>query len=73
MTGEVLRLAGVPPQWGDRQRDFPCSVANLCRLARALAGESVQVRWPWIALPPRNALFLAAVLGHAFRRLLPPY
>jgi hypothetical protein len=27
----------------------------------------------WPGLLPRNLLFLAAVLAHGFRRLLPPY
>ena len=31
------------------------------------------VRYGWPALPVRNLAFLLIVLGHGFRRLLPPY
>ena len=48
------------------------------RLARQfpVAGEAVRqgpVPLFWPGLIPRNLLFLAVVLGHGFRRLLPPY
>lgn len=72
LTGAVVGPEGIPSKWVAGIWDYPCSVANLRRLAAALVGEPVQVPWPWNALPLRNALFLAAVLGHAFRRLLLP-
>jgi ADP-ribosylglycohydrolase len=73
LAGAVVGPEGIPSEWVAGIWDYPCSVANLRRLARALGGESIRIPWPWIALPPRNAVFLATVLVHAFRRLLPPY
>lgn len=73
LAGAIVGPEGIPPEWVDGLRDYPCSVSNLRWLAQALGGEVVPAPWPWVALPPRNAVFLAAVLAHAFRRMLPPY
>jgi len=73
LAGAVVGPEGIPSEWVGGIWDYPCSVANLKRLALALGGQPIRAPWPWIALPPRNAVFLAAVLAHAFRRLLPPY
>lgn len=69
-TGE----SGIPKAWIDGICDWPRSVAYLRRLTEALetdAGTAPRIFWPFVLM--RNALFLAVVLLHGFRRCLPPY
>ncbi len=82
VAGATVGASGIPPQWLGGLLEWPRSAAWLRALAGRLAGqfplsgESVPQR-PlhlfWAGLLPRNLLFLAAVLAHGFRRLLPPY
>src|SRR5205823_1644411 len=76
-------LAGaIPPGWLDGLLEWPRSVRWMRALAARLAGQfpghgpgrhrgALPLFWP--GLLPRNLLFLLLVLGHAFRRALPPY
>ncbi len=69
-TGEP----GIPKAWIDGICDWPRSVAHLRCLAEAMetgAGSAPRIFWPFVLM--RNALFLAVVLLHGFRRFLPPY
>ncbi len=79
VMGAGVGVDGIPVDWRDQLWDWPRSRAYLLRVAGRLAdrvetGRSdgpVPCFWP--GLLPRNALFMAAVLTHGFRRLLPPY
>jgi ADP-ribosylglycohydrolase len=82
IAGATVGAGGIPAGWLDGLREWPRSVAWMRRLAERLArqfpaaGSAARQRplplfWP--GLIPRNLLFLALVLGHGFRRLLPPY
>jgi hypothetical protein len=73
-TGEVIdagSLPGAQRNQLDTSRGFPRSSPN-----RASPTPPRRRRWTLPTnrpgLVPRNALFLAAVLAHGFRRLLPP-
>ncbi len=79
IVGSGLGPAGIPKEWADRLWEWPRSAVWMGRLAAA-AGESLTSGVP--ARPPkvkpfvgfaRNAVFLAVVLAHVVRRLLPPY
>jgi hypothetical protein len=71
----------IPADWLDGLAEWPRSVSWMRRLAAELAaaaedwpasaGRAVPLFWP--GLLPRNVWFLAVVLGHGVRRLLPPY
>jgi ADP-ribosylglycohydrolase len=82
VVGATVGVHGIPDEWIDGILDWPCSVAWMRALAERLArqfpsqgdavgGQSMRFFWP--GLIPRNLLFLAIVLGHVGRRLLPPY
>jgi ADP-ribosylglycohydrolase len=82
LAGATVGAAGIPPDWLAGLFEWPRSAAWLRSLAGRLAdqfplrGEPVAQRplhlfWP--GLVPRNLFFLAVVLAHGFRRLLPPY
>lgn len=79
LVGARVGKAGIPKEWLDRWADWPRSVAWLEKLALKLAEgkwrESPQRAVPlaWWAIPFRNLFFFLVVLGHVFRRLLPPY
>ncbi len=69
-TGEQ----GIPPEWLNGICDWPRSVQHLRDVAAALeSGATTVPRLFWPAILPRNVFFLAVVLLHGFRRLLPPY
>lgn len=79
IVGTGIGSSGIPPQWLHGLWEWPRSVAWMEQLAAA-ASEAVatgcSVRGPRVApgvAVTRNAVFLAVVLGHGFRRLLPPY
>ena len=58
----------IPRPWLAGVADWPCSVRRL----RRLAADAGAIRFGprhW----PRNLFFLAVVLSHGLRRLLPPY
>jgi ADP-ribosyl-[dinitrogen reductase] hydrolase len=74
ICGAEVREAGIPQAWIDGICDWPRSVTHLRQVSEALAGDATQaprVFWPFVLL--RNLVFLAVVLLHGFRRLLPPY
>ncbi len=74
MTGAVVGEQGIPEDWVVGLSDWPRNVPLLCDVADRLAvGETGPVRYFWPATLPRNLIFLAIVLLHGFRRLLPPY
>ncbi len=79
IIGSGLGQKGIPPEWLDRLWEWPRTVGWMERLSQA-AGNAIETGVP--VQPPRvfpvvglarNALFLAVVLGHIARRLLPPY
>jgi ADP-ribosylglycohydrolase len=82
LVGVTVGAGGIPPEWVNGLFEWPRSAAWLRALAGRLAdqfpreGDAVR-RGPlplfWPGLVPRNLLFLAVVLAHGFRRLLPPY
>lgn len=78
IVGARVGKAGIPGEWLDGLWEWPRSAAWIERLGVQLAtasrGERRQppsVLFPAVVL--RNLLFLLVVLGHGFRRLLPPY
>ncbi len=79
MAGAVVGEAGIPGQWIDGIADWPRGMGLLRRIADRLtsvsqtqqASSPVGYFWPGVLV--RNLLFLAVVLLHGFRRLLPPY
>ncbi|WNG13417.1 ADP-ribosylglycohydrolase family protein [Cystobacter fuscus] len=82
LAGATTGAGSIPPEWLEGLAEWPRSVGWLRRLGERLAarysgpGElaapgALPLFWP--ALLPRNLLVLGLVLGHGFRRLLPPY
>lgn len=75
LLGTLHGEQGLPRPWVEGILDWPRSVGTLRRLARALAAPREDwrpVRYPALGSVLRNPLFLAVVLGHGARRLLPP-
>lgn len=74
LAGCEVGVEGIPDGWRHGLRDWPRSPRLLESLAAELAsGNGRPVRWCWPAVIPRNLVFLAVVLFHGYRRLLPPY
>ncbi len=82
IAGAALGPAAIPSTWRDGLLEWPRTVAWLQGLSARLAaqfpasGEPTRLGplgLPWIVLPFRNLAFLAVVLGHGLRRILPPY
>ncbi len=79
IVGASVGREGIPSDWLDRLFEWPRSVGWMERLAEQMesaSGTDVPVRpigLPVYGVLPRNLLFLAVVLYHGFRRLLPPY
>lgn len=74
ICGAEVGEQGMPPNWIDAICDWPRSVMHVRKVAEAMADNSKpmpRVFWPFVLL--RNIVFLAVVLLHGFRRLLPPY
>jgi hypothetical protein len=82
IAGATMGAGQIPSEWLAGLVEWPQSVNWMRRLALRLAeafpGEGqghsrgpLPVFWP--GQLPRNAWFLLLVLGHGFRRLLPPY
>ena len=60
---------GLPDEWLEGIRDWPISATSL-----KAVGHGVAFRCPaWPLSWLRNGFFLAVILLHAFRRMLPPY
>lgn len=79
LAGADVGKTGIPAKWLTRVIEWPRSmqlieaIADQLAAANAtkLAREPVHYFWPGVIF--RNVLFLAVVLIHGFRRLLPPY
>lgn len=76
IAGAEAGLEGIPSKWVEGICDWPRSVNHVSKMAGALSARNAEVKipstfWPFILL--RNIVFLAIVLLHGFRRLLPPY
>jgi ADP-ribosylglycohydrolase len=75
LAGTQVGPAGIPHDWLAGLAEWPCTTAWLASLAQTLAqGQPGRPpRVSSLALLLRNVVFLAIVLAHGFRRLLPPY
>lgn len=79
IVGARVGKAGIPAEWLDRLWEWPRTVRWMEELGRRLAQvvadrvgqEPLPLLLPSLYL--RNTFFLMVVLGHGFRRLLPPY
>jgi ADP-ribosylglycohydrolase len=80
LAGASAGARNIPQEWVNGLLEWPRSVSWMHRVADRLAEQfsgagqrahPVPLFWP--GLLPRNLLFLAVVLGHVGRRLLPPY
>lgn len=82
ICGAGTGLAGIPTEWLEGILDWPRSVKWMKQLAERLARRfpvherpdlgTRPMRLCWPALLPRNTAFVAIVLAHGLRRLLPP-
>ncbi len=79
IIGAGVGRTGIPPDWLARVWEWPRGVLWMTQLGERLAeacerGERGEpLRAPIAGILARNILFLAVVLAHGFRRLLPPY
>jgi hypothetical protein len=79
LLGTAVGKSGIPPEWLSGLWEWPRTTAWMERLAGQLQGvltsEQAErpARLPIYGVVPRNLLFLAIVLAHGVRRLLPPY
>jgi ADP-ribosylglycohydrolase len=74
LAGCDVGVDGIPDDWRRGLVDWPRSSGLLERLAEELGSPGGKpVRWCWPGVIPRNLFFLAVVLIHGLRRLLPPY
>jgi ADP-ribosyl-[dinitrogen reductase] hydrolase len=79
IVGTTVGKDGIPSDWLDRLRDWPRSVTYIEALADQLSQftSSKQAKppqgLPVYTILARNAFFAAVVIGHALRRLLPPF
>ena len=77
MAGVVTGEKAIPSDWLANLAEWPRDVNLLIELADRLQlakqKKQAPVRYFWLAVLPRNLFFLVVVLGHGFRRLLPPY
>jgi ADP-ribosylglycohydrolase len=82
LAGASLGCEAIPTSWLAGLVEWPRNVDWIQKLGGRLhrqfpAEGQPQTQRPmpltWPLLPLRNAFFLIIVLGHGFRRLLPPY
>ena len=79
IIGASAGKTGIPPEWLNGLWEWPRSVRWIEQLGRRLAEVTSEgIRQPPLKLRVykvvlRNIFFLLVVLGHGFRRLLPPY
>ena len=78
ICGAEMGTQGIPQAWLSGLSEWPRNVTYIKQVAEALAktldGTTTSpppLFWPGVLV--RNALFLAIVLCHGFRRLAPPY
>jgi ADP-ribosyl-[dinitrogen reductase] hydrolase len=81
LVGATAGVRGIPPEWLAGVWEWPRTVGWIERLAERLARQFPSEGEPersgplplfWPGLLARNLAFLLIVLGHGFRRLLPP-
>jgi ADP-ribosylglycohydrolase len=79
IVGAGVGRNGIPAEWLNGILEYPRTVGWMTTLGERLA-ETVAADAPgkvppyfWPAIIPRNALFLATLLVHGLRRMLPPY
>jgi ADP-ribosylglycohydrolase len=79
LMGAAVGKSNIPSEWRNGIIEWPRSLRFLERLAGRIADvaqgrtDATEMPFFWPGLLPRNLLFLGIVLGHGFRRLLPPY
>ncbi|MEZ6061024.1 MAG: ADP-ribosylglycohydrolase family protein [Planctomycetaceae bacterium] len=83
MVGGIIGASSagdsIPVEWIDSLILYPMSIESIGKLAQELnntreSGEAGAPKSPlWVSTFARNVFFLAVVLFHGFRRLLPPY
>ena len=73
IAGARVGVEAIPAGWREGIVDWPINVAVLRDGAeRVASGERLPgIFWPMRVV--RNLVFLVVVLGHGFRRMLPPY
>ena len=74
IAGALLGIDDGPsvfPAHLQRLLAWPMSLALMHRCATALGNNGRPASWCWPMQPCRNLLFLAVVLAHGFRRLVP--
>lgn len=69
IAGAEVGFDGLNQTWVATLADWPLSVGALQNIAEH--GKGSFPRWPQLMF--RNLAFLAIVLTHGFRRLIPPY
>jgi ADP-ribosyl-[dinitrogen reductase] hydrolase len=73
IVGARVGKQGIPADVLRGIADWPRSVNWIERLGEALAANAPCPGYFIPGIPIRNALFMAIVLAHGFRRLVPPY
>lgn len=79
MAGTVVGEGGIPGEWITGIFDWPRGLKLLGKISDRLADKIDDntiyspIKYFWPGILPRNAAFLAVVLFHGFRRMLPPY
>ena len=77
LAGASLGLEKIPEEWSNKLADWPRSKAFMLRVAERMSEQITAkkrlggVRCFWPGVIPRNILFIAIVLLHGLRRLLP--
>lgn len=78
LVGARAGVAGIPAPWRGGIIEWPRSLPLLHRVGERLnqqlatSSELGPLPYFWPAIPLRNLAFLAVVLAHGFRRLIPP-
>ena len=79
IVGSAVGRSGIPEEWLSGLWEWPRSVHWMESLSDAMTSAAAGQKpvqpprtFPLVGLL-RNSIFLSAVLGHGFRRLLPPY
>jgi ADP-ribosyl-[dinitrogen reductase] hydrolase len=81
LVGATAGVGAIPPEWLAGLVEWPRTIGWMERLAERLARQFPSEGAPersgplplfWPGLIARNAVFMLIVLGHGFRRLLPP-
>jgi ADP-ribosylglycohydrolase len=73
LAGITCAKKNIPEEWITGIIDRPHSVRYIEKIAEDLeTGQATNAGFSWLLIP-RGMLFTIIVLGHGFRRLLPPY